>query len=160
MITFNADEIFKMAEQIERNGAKFYRVAADSAISDARDLFLRLAEMEVKHEKTFAAMRHELSDEERRYTAHDPDNHAARYLQAMLYGKGFNLDPSGALGGKESIEDILNTAIGLEKDSVVFYQSMKEVVPRTAGKDKLDAIINEEIGHIVILRNQLQALKE
>ena len=29
MITFNPDEIFEMAEQIERNGAKFYRKAAE-----------------------------------------------------------------------------------------------------------------------------------
>ena len=27
---FNADEIFEIAEQIERNGAKFYRNAAES----------------------------------------------------------------------------------------------------------------------------------
>ena len=33
-ITFNADEIFEIAEQIERNGARFYREAAGNA-SDA-----------------------------------------------------------------------------------------------------------------------------
>ncbi|KKK77937.1 hypothetical protein LCGC14_2848570, partial [marine sediment metagenome] len=75
-------------------------------------------------------------------------------------GKVFDLDPSAGLGGTETISDILNTAIGLEKDSIVFYQSMKEIVPRTAGKEKIDAIITEEIGHIVNLRNQLQTLKE
>ena len=31
MITFNADEVFEMAEQIERNGAAFYRKAAQGA---------------------------------------------------------------------------------------------------------------------------------
>ncbi len=30
-ITFNADEIIEMAEEIERNGAKFYREAAKNA---------------------------------------------------------------------------------------------------------------------------------
>ncbi len=160
MITFNADEIFEMAEQIERNGAKFYRVAADSASADGRKLFLRLAEMEDKHEKIFAAMRDELGNAEKRYTTSDPDNQAALYLQAMVYGKVFDLDPSAALGGTETISDILNTAIGLEKDSIVFYQSMKEIVPRTAGKEKIDAIITEEIGHIVNLRNQLQTLNK
>ena len=28
VIPFSADEVFEMAEQIERNGAKFYRAAA------------------------------------------------------------------------------------------------------------------------------------
>ncbi len=159
MITFNADEVFEMAEQIERNGAKFYRQAAQSADDDCRDLLLRLATMENDHEKIFAAMRSELTDVEKRYTTPDPDNQAVIYLQAMAEGKVFDSDSSASLSGTESMEDILTIAIGLEKDSIVFYQSMKEVVPRTAGKEKIDVIITEEIGHIVDLRNQLQVLK-
>lgn len=31
---FNADEIFEMAEEIERNGAKFYRKAAEGSVSE------------------------------------------------------------------------------------------------------------------------------
>jgi len=46
----------------------------------------------------------------------------------------------------------------LEKDSIVFYQSMKAVVPQAAGRDKLDAIIREEIGHILDLTERLEAL--
>ena len=30
-ITFNANEIFEMAEEMERNGARFYRKAAENA---------------------------------------------------------------------------------------------------------------------------------
>ena len=65
-ITFNADEIFEMAEQIERNGVKFYNKAAGN-VSDGevRAMLLALAEMEVDHEKTFSAMRAELSDPEK-----------------------------------------------------------------------------------------------
>ena len=33
-ITFNANEVFEMAEEIERNGAKFYRQAAEKASDD------------------------------------------------------------------------------------------------------------------------------
>ena len=160
MITFNADEIFEMAEQIERDGAKFYRKAAQSADDEGRDLLLRLADMEDDHEKTFAAMRSELTDAKERYTTPDPDNQAALYLQAVADGKVFDSDPSEDLSGTESMEDILTTAIGLEKDSVVFYESMKEIVQTTAGREKVAAIIAEEVGHIVDLRNQLEALKQ
>ncbi len=61
MITFSADEIFEIAEQIERNGANFYRKAAESAEGDNRNLLLRLAKMEDDHEKIFATMRAEFA---------------------------------------------------------------------------------------------------
>ena len=39
---FNADDIFEMAEQMERNGAKFYRTAAESSgAGSAKDLLLK-----------------------------------------------------------------------------------------------------------------------
>ncbi len=158
MIRFNADEIFEMAEQIERNGAKFYRKAAESADDAGRDLLLRLADMEDDHEKTFAAMRAELADAEARPLTFDPYDEAARYLQTMADGEVFGVDPSASLSGQEPLENILTTAIGLEKDSIVFYQSMKVLVPERAGKERLDAIIKQEIGHILDLTDQLRAL--
>jgi len=43
-ITFNADEIFEIAEEIERNGAKFYRDAAQNAKNASiKELLLDLA---------------------------------------------------------------------------------------------------------------------
>ena len=91
-IDFNADEVFEMAEQIERNGAKFYRKAADKT-SDAatKQELLDLAEMEDQHEKTFAAMRSELSGPEMAVTVFDPEGDAGRYLRAMADGHVFDL---------------------------------------------------------------------
>ena len=61
---FSANEIFEMAEQLERNGAKFYRTSAEGVKDPAsRDLLQSLADMEDTHEKTFASMRASLSDE-------------------------------------------------------------------------------------------------
>ena len=39
---FNADEVFEMAEQIERNGGKFYRAAAKK-FPEVSKLLLNLA---------------------------------------------------------------------------------------------------------------------
>ena len=74
MITFNADEIFEMAGQIERNGARFYRKAAERADGECREMLLRLAAKEEDHERTFAAMRAELGPQQP--TTFDPDNEA------------------------------------------------------------------------------------
>lgn len=159
MIIFNADEIFEIAVQIERNGANFYRKAAEPAKGQNRDLLLRLAAMEDDHKETFTAMRAGLGGAEKRPITVDPSNQALLYLQAMAYGKVFSADPSEGLTGAEPMEDILNTAIGLEKDSIVFYEGMKEVVPSAPGKEQVDAIIKQEMGHIVDLTKQLEALK-
>lgn len=161
-ITFNASEIFEMAEQIERNGIKFYRKAAEG-VSDkgTRQVLLDLADMEAEHEKTFAEMRKQLSDREREPMVFDPDNEMALYLQAVADGHVFDLkyDLSKQLTGAESVEDILKLAIGAEKDSIVFYLGLKDFVPVKAGKDKVEAIIKEEMGHIAVLNQKMAASK-
>jgi rubrerythrin len=154
MPTFNADEVFEMAEQMERNGAEFYRKAAEAADESTRGLLLGLAEMEDDHEKTFAAMRSELPHAETESCTADPDNQAVRYLQAMVAGKVFAEHPSDVLSGEESLAAIFEIAIGLEKDAVVFYQSMKSAVPKEFGQERIDEIIDQEIGHILTLTKQ------
>ena len=55
---FNADDVLEMAEQLEKNGGKFYRAAAESTNDpDNKKFLLELAAMEDQHELTFKAMR-------------------------------------------------------------------------------------------------------
>ena len=162
-ISFNADEIFEMAEQIERNGARFYRSAAEkfSDLAASNKLF-KLAAMEERHEKTFAAIRAELTGGVRIESTFDPENQAALYLQAIADGKVFDIkkDPSDILSEGKTLADILQIAIGLEKDSIVFYTGIKDMVTEKQGKEKIDVIIKEEMGHIIDLNNQLNLLKK
>ncbi|MCK4887593.1 MAG: ferritin family protein [Planctomycetes bacterium] len=161
-ITFNADEIFAMAEEIERNGQKFYRKAAQNIVNDDIAQMLRsLADMEMDHEKTFADMRKLLRGRELEQNVFDPDNEIALYLQAMADGHVFDLscEPAEQLIGNESIEDILKMAIAAEKDSIIFYVGLKDSVPENAGKDKINNIIKEEMNHITVLNQFMAALK-
>lgn len=160
VMPFNADEVFEMAEQIERNGARFYRAAAKK-IPEERQVFSELAAMEDEHEKTFAAMRAELSGTEMDPPVFDPNGEAQMYLRVMADEHVFNIkaDPVEQLAGQETAEDVLKMAIGLEKDSIAFYVGLKESVSRRAGKDKVEAIIKEEISHIATLSQKLEALK-
>ncbi len=151
-----------MAEQIERNGIKFYRKAAKGiSAHDARQMLLDLAEMEADHEKVFAGMRKELQEEDRQTMVFDPDNEMALYLQAMADGHVFDLskDPAEQLTGDETLADIVKLAIEAEKNSIVFYLGIKDFVPVRAGKDKVDAIIKEEMGHITLLNRILSVAK-
>ena len=58
-----------------------------------------------------------------------------------------------------SMQEILKAAIEAEKDSIVFYLGMRESVPPNLGRERLDAIIKEEMGHIRLLSKELVALK-
>ena len=160
-IRFNADEIFEIAEQIERNGARFYRMGAEG-IGDAenRKLLLDLAAMEDDHERTFASMRTELTKAEKKPTVFDPEGQAPAYLRDLADGHVFDIrrDPSETLTGKETMEDILRKAIDVEKDSVIFYLGMKEMVPARLGGARVDTIIHEEMEHIATLKGKLASL--
>lgn len=149
---FNADEIFKIAEQIERNGAKFYRSAAENIVQeDKKKLLLHLAEMEDEHEQTFKDLHSELTDSEKSLTTFDPNNEGVEYLKALADTRVFyekSIDST-------DLHDILKTAILTEKDSIAFYLGMKEVVPKHLGQDKLDDIIKEEMSHIKLLSKEL-----
>ena len=151
-IDFNADEVFEIAEQIERNGAKFYRSAAEN-ISDEKNkkLLLDLAKMEDEHEITFKNLRSMLSQDEKVVTTFDPDGEAEGYLRSLADTRVFyekEIDIS-------NFKEILKSAITAEKDSIVFYLGIKDVVPAHLGKDKLDEIIKEEMSHIRLLSKEL-----
>lgn len=156
-VQFNADEIFTMAEQIERNGAKFYRAAAKNNPS-AGAFLLDLAAMEAEHLAIFEEM-HETFSGSQESDVFDPDGEAGMYLAAMASGKVFDMtkDPADLLKGNEPLDEIIRRAIGLEKDSIVFYLGMKDLVMERSGREKVDMIIKEEMQHIVVLGKKLGA---
>jgi rubrerythrin len=157
MYDFNADDIYEIAKQLERNGAEFYRVAAKAAKDDnARGLLLRLAAMEDDHLKIFTQMHSQLTASEKTATVFDPEGEAVDYLEALADTRVFfekKIDTS-------SMEAILKDAIIAEKDSIVFYLGMREAVPEKQGRSRLEDVIKEEMGHIRLLSNQLTTQKK
>ena len=153
---FTIDEILRMAEEIERNGAAFYRSAAKGTPDKSTgDLLEELAAMEDQHEKTFAGMRSELSAAEKESNIFDPQDESALYLKALADLRVFHektVDLS-------DLKAVLNDALDAEKDSIAFYVGMRGMVPERLGKEKIDGIIREEMGHIVTLTDKLTGLK-
>jgi rubrerythrin len=156
-LDFNADEVFEMAEQIERNGAKYYREAAETVTNEEDKKFLvELAEMEDDHEMTFADLRKNLSSNEKEAVTFDPEDEAAQYLKALaatriFYNKSLDLS---------SMDTILMGAITAEKDSIAFYLGMKEMVSGSRGKGRINDIIKEEMSHVKLLSCRLLASAE
>ena len=152
---FNAKEILEMARQIEKNGATFYQNAAeDVADSKVKDVLSELAEMELKHEQIFAEMIENLSPGDSQEVVLDPFEETAAYIQALTDTRVFyekKVDTSSA-------KEILKAAIIAEKESILFYVGMKEIVAEETGKAKVGDIIREEMGHIQLIHQRLKEL--
>lgn len=159
---FNADEVFEVAIKIEENGAEFYRQAAGLQTEAENVQFLeKLAHMEDVHKDIFEKMRSQLKDEEKESTVFDPDDELSDYLMSMAEYHGGEGSPEALkfLKQNQPMEDIINKAIELEKESILFYIGILYLVPERMGQDKINDIIKEEQKHVVQLKGFLNKLK-
>ena len=152
-VTLNASEIFDIAEQIEQNGAMFYRRAAEIFDEPVMcRIFLKLADWELKHKQIFAGMRKQNAEL-------NPETKTSVFQQLLPEAKvmaglavfGIRPNPGDELSGRMKKSEILKRAIEKEKDSIVFYSGLKDFAPAEIAKDKIDEIIREELRHIRIL---------
>ena len=158
---YKAFEILLIAEQIERNGAAFYRKAAELFDEQKlRDLFFHLADWEVEHEKTFAEMKREVSEEMNEVRFFNADDYMSANPQVMAGLAAFAIrpDPAEELRGLEGREEILKNALKKEEDTIVFYRGLKGFTRGAAAKEKIKEIIKEEKKHIGILGQSLKGL--
>lgn len=157
-VTLNAIEVFEIAQQIERNGAKFYRKAAELFNeSDISNMFLELADWENRHEQVFKDMGYKIVDSTQKTTTELEKKEFDPKLMACLTVFGTVSDPIHKLKSIQKITDALKTAIEKEKDTITFYEGLKNFVKDRDDQDKVDAVIEEEMHHIKILN---QALKQ
>jgi rubrerythrin len=159
---FNADEIFQMGAQIEANGQTFYEAVAKSTPDpSAKKIFLDLGRWESEHIKLFTKLRQRLPASASQDDLFDPNQELHLYLKAAADSHVFikNKDiPELAARCKTSIQ-ALDLAVSFEKDSIVFYTTMKKLVPEHLGKSEIDTLIDEEISHILILTRKKKELE-
>ena len=161
-IVYNANEIIRIGVEIEKNGLAFYRQAATLAAGDAdmERLFSDLAGWEETHVALFESFRRELPKTILEEDAYDQDEEMARYLKAAADSHVFHVSHNIAelAKGCRNVVEALNLALRFEKDSVVVYTTMKELVPPALGNDAIERLIREELMHISFISNQLAVL--
>ena len=160
---FNADEIFAMGVQIERNGCAFYAAAAGNTDDpDLKSLFVQLAEWEQRHVALFESLRLKLPVTVKESDVFDQDNMVHLYIKAVadntVFVKGLSLVPDQLVW--TTPVTILRTALDFEKDSVVFFSSMKEVTVDKSGAAEVEKLIVEELRHIGYLTGEIRKLGE
>ena len=115
--------------------------------------------MEEEHKRIFAQMQKDLAAEGKTAGTYDPDEQTILYVRAFADGVVFDAQGKGAarLGGPEPMREILQTAIGMEKETIAFYTGLEGLVPPKLGRSQVRRIIREEMGHVTLLTGKLQA---
>jgi len=154
-ISFSGSELINIAIGIERRGIAFYDIMTRSTENAAtRDVFQYLANMEREHIQIFQGM---LAEADKYQIPETYAQEYASYLQALVDSAIFTDDMVTSEMATQADSDIeaLELAIGAEKDSILFYYEMKEIMPQRA-QPTVNKIITEEKSHL----RQLSELKK
>jgi rubrerythrin len=153
-IIFSGSELLEVALGIERNGTAFYQALAEKTKNDsARLIYEHLAAEEIKHLKTFQGMLDAVGNYQ------PPEGYAEEYelyLKSLVESSVFtDVAHAQQIAARISSEaEALDIGIQAEKDSVLFYTEMKNMV-KPADHQIILNIINQERDHL----NQLSQLK-
>lgn len=151
------DEILQIAVQIEENGARFYAEAARTVKdSSAGETFFKLSEFEKEHKKYFLFLKDNLTQVERETTTYDPYGESMQYLADIANNAVSGFKSPDKMLKKPALNDIIKSSIDMEKESIVFYTGLRQIISDKSGKEKLEEIVREEISHIAILNNVLK----
>jgi rubrerythrin len=149
----NAADVLAAAVEIEHRGRIFYEEEAKLASdNEVKEFFTFLAGEEVKHEKIFEAMLKRIggldlpagsvAEEYLAYVVASLDSH-------MLFIKD-------QVGIDKSNPYLL--ALRFEKDTIVYFLAMSDLVPEVERKLVKDCI-TEELGHIALIQKKMHTGK-
>jgi rubrerythrin len=150
--------VVAIAESFEASAAEVYRQAAgSSARPEVRQTLLGLAEMEDNHLRAFKELRRLLAA---RPFPSGREGREAGLLEAWLGREVFAGEdpPRSELSRADSVEAWLETAVGMEKDSIAFYSGLRTLLDE-GQRPVLDTIIDEEVYHLASLSYLLRTLR-
>ena len=154
-ILFSGSELINIAIGIERRGITFYDIMARSTKNAiASEVFKYLGDMERDHIRTFQGI---LAEADKYQFPETPAGEYTTYLQALVDSAVFTDDlVTSEMATKVSSDiEAMELAIGAEKDSILFYYEMKDLMPQRA-QPTVNKIVAEEKSHL----RQLSELKK
>jgi len=146
-IIFSGDELLNIAISIERRGMTFYDIMAKSTDNEvARAVFEALVNMERGHINIFEDMMDEIDSS---HTSESPSPELSGYVQALIDDAVFTDDMITSEMATQADSDIkaLELAISAEKDSILFYYEMKDLMPKQTVA-VIERVILEEKSHL------------
>ncbi|MCX5713176.1 MAG: ferritin family protein [Candidatus Omnitrophica bacterium] len=155
---FTGSEIVELGIQIEKNGRDFYKAVVSSVKNaKAKEIFLFLSSEEEKHIAVFK----QILDSTRRYEpAPVYTDDYAQYMKALAGEYIFTQKDKGSEIARSvrSESEAVDLGIKFEKDSIIFYDGMKKVIPDFDLKI-VSGLITQEQGHLMMLLDLKDKLK-
>ncbi len=154
MNDFSLNEIIEMAVQIEKNGYSFYDHALQKKdlSNDAEELLIMLRDEEIAHEKIFKNLRKEIDFSE--IQSAGDWNMVGSYLRTITESHIFRDDQAAiqlAVNASDE-KEIIRNAIAFEKDTLLFFYSLRDSVNDERAAKVIKKIIDEEAKHVVKLK--------
>jgi rubrerythrin len=162
-IAFNAEEVFKMGMDIETNGEAYYKKAAELVKDpEVKKVLLHLMEEEQKHYITFKKLLESLPPKSSLPTVGDPEGQENLYLNALVKSRLFSnvREAEDVAAQVENAEEALKAALTFEKDTILFFQTMKSMTREDLGQAEIDMLIEEERKHVIKISEELKKLRE
>ena len=146
-ISLSGEELIKIAIDIERRGTAFYDIMSKSTENaTARIAFQYLADMERGHVQIFENM---LGKVDKHQPSENNAEEKAAYLQALFDSAAFTDEMVESEMATQANSDIeaLELAIAAEKDSILFYYELRDIMPKRV-HTTVNRIIAEEKLHL------------
>jgi len=146
----SAKELLNIAVRVEKDGEEFYRKLAERFEKpDIKEFFSYMGRQEAEHAHTFESIGAELGADEETYLNLED---AEEYLKSFVEGRFF---PDAATLEKylkeKSVEDAIDFSISVEKETIIFYYEVLELLKNERAKALVKSIINQEKQHVVKL---------
>lgn len=141
---FTMDDLFDIAIKMEQNGEALYMDSqARINKTELKELLKWMADEEARHQKWFQDQKHKLSleIEEKNLKEMVPG-----VLEQMMGEKTLSLDDID-FSKMNNVADLLQTFIGFEEDTIMFYQMLEMFIEDEQVLMGLESIIGEEKRH-------------
>jgi len=149
MAKYSIAEVIEQAIQTEKLGYELYLKMAERFEKDEKlkQLFETLAAKEHEHEQTFSDLKDKVND--RRVENWEE---VSKYLRAIVESEFFlgSQKSLPSIDNLQNIEDAVKYAIGFEKETLLYYHGIRELVRE---KNIVAKLIEEEKSHIVWLND-------
>lgn len=156
MSLIDARELIRMAKKDEDVGVVFYEALAEK-VTDPKlgERFLEIRKQEETHSKRFQEMLDGLGDYVPR---EDSSGDYEGYYSAFLSKHEYMQDQDSVEKARNAASDVdaIKLALAQEKDTLLFFLEMKELIPSGQNREFVQAVIEEEREHITELSEMLQ----
>jgi rubrerythrin len=150
---FSVTEVFDIAIQLEENGERLYRMAAEQVTDESlRRMLNWLAGEEERHRARFVELKRRTGILKAREQWADEASGAI--LQGVIGDHAFSLDDFDP----RTLQDegqLMELAIEFEQDGILFYEMIRSFVSEPDALLQLDAILSEEREHVEMFKRRM-----